>query len=95
MSPAARRRAGKGDESEPATPSAASGDVSYEPLIARQRIGFTEMAFAYIPGSEVYRGIALGPGAWLLVIVSVMFFIALLRLICGEYETIDITPAAA
>lgn len=53
------------------------------------------MAFAYIPGSEVYRGIALGPGAWLLVIVSVMFFIALLRLICGEYETIDITPAAA
>lgn len=95
MSPAARRRGGKGNEADPPAPSSASADVSCEPLIGRQRVGFTEMAYAYFPGSEVCRGIALGPGAWVLVIVSVMLLLGLMRLIWGEYDAIDLTTAAA
>lgn len=95
MSPTVTHRAGRVQHDNTAPAEAVGAADAPQPLYLRQRIGFTEFAFPYFPGSEVCRGVALGPGPWLLVIVAGIFLLGLLRLLWGEYDSIDSIASAA
>ena len=71
----------------PAGPDVSAGAAGAEPFELRQRVGLTEISFVYCPGSEICKGVALGPFAWLCCIVALLLLLALLRIFSGSADT--------